>query len=118
MCPVCGTSFVESIPHAEPIVNYPRSVQTYPPGTIQVPPGSHSMVAVIVLSILFGGWAGMLVNRQIAKGLIYGLLLGSILGFATCGIGLIIWYPLTLIDALLVAQKLNQGKAIKEWEFF
>ncbi len=118
MCPVCGTSFVESIPHAEPMAVYPRSAPTTQVGMIQIPAGTHSMVAVIVLSILFGGWAGMLVNRQIAKGLIYGLLLGSILGFATCGIAFLIWYPLTLIDALLVAQKLNQGKAIREWEFF
>lgn len=85
---------------------------------IQVPAGSHPVLLVVILSVLFGGWAGMLVNRQIVKGIVYGLILGSVIGFVTCGIGFLIWYPLTLIDAILVANKLNQGKAIKEWEYF
>ena len=60
----------------------------------------------------------MLVNRQIVKGLVYGLIIGSVLGFATCGLAFIVWYPLTVVDAILVANKLNRGQAIKEWEFF
>jgi hypothetical protein len=52
------------------------------------------------------------------KGLVYGLIIGSVLGFATCGLAFIVWYPLTVVDAILVANKLNRGQAIKEWEFF
>jgi hypothetical protein len=67
---------------------------------------------------LFGGWTGMLVNRQVVKGLVFGLFVGSVFTYATCGLGFLIWYPLTLVDAILVAIKLNRGQAVREWEFF
>lgn len=91
---------------------------SYQPGVIQVPPGTHPVVLVIVLSIIFGGWVGMLINRQIAKGLIYGLLAGTVIGMLTCGVGWIILYPLTVIDAIMVANRLNRGESIREWQFF
>ena len=87
-------------------------------GMVQVPAGTHPVVLVVILSILFGGWAGMLVNRQIVKGLVYGLMIHGILGLVTCGITFVISYPLTLIDAILVAIKLNRGEAVREWQFF
>lgn len=111
-------SFVQSIPDAGQMAYYPRAGQNYVPGMIQVQPGTHPVALVIVLSILFGGWTGMLLNRQIAKGLVFGLLAGGLLTCFTFGIGALIWYPLTMIDAILVANKLNRGQAIKEWEFF
>ncbi len=85
---------------------------------IQVPAGSHPIWVVVLLSVLFGGWAGMLVNRQIVKGLVYGLVAGLVFCYVTCCFGFLVWYPLTLIDAILVAMKLNRGQAVKEWEFF
>jgi hypothetical protein len=85
---------------------------------IQVYPGSHPVVLVIVLSVLFGGWAGMCVNRQVAKGLIFGLLGGIVFSVVTCGWGAIIWWPLTLIDAILIANRLNRGEPVREWQFF
>ena len=112
---------IQTTPGVQPVpVYYPRPVATVDRylASIQVPAGTHPVWLVVVLSILFGGWAGMLVNRQYVKGIVYGLILGAVLGFATCGIGFMIWYPLTLVDAILVAVKLNQGRAIKEWEYF
>ena len=88
------------------------------PGTIQVPAGTHPVVVVVILSLLFGGWAGMLVNRQIVKGLVYGLLVHGVLGLVTCGLTYIISYPITVVDAILVAVKLNRGEPVKEWQFF
>ena len=85
---------------------------------IQVEPGTHPVVLVVILSIIFGGWVGMLINRQITKGLVYGLLIHGFLALVTCGLTAVVSYPLTLIDAILVAMKLNRGEAVKEWQFF
>lgn len=60
----------------------------------------------------------MLINRQYIKGLVFGLLVGGVVTTVTCGLGVIAWYPLTLIDAILVAIKLNRGERVKEWQFF
>lgn len=60
----------------------------------------------------------MLINRQIAKGLIYGLVVYTIVSMLTCGVGWVILYPLTLIDAIMVANRLNRGEAIRDWQFF
>ena len=112
---------IQTTPGVQPVpVHYPRSAPQYlgKPGTIQVPAGTHPIWLVVLLSILFGGWAGMLVNRQYVKAIVYGLVLGIVLTVVSCGFGFMIWYPLTLVDAILVASKLNQGRAIKEWEFF
>jgi hypothetical protein len=87
-------------------------------GNIQVPAGTHPVWLVALLSFLFGGWAGMLVNRQYVKAIIYGLLICGLVSFVTCGFATVILYPLTIIDAILVAIKLNKGQAIKEWEYF
>lgn len=117
-CGVCGANLTGGLTYPTPPAQYPRPAQMSGQGMIQVPAGTHPMALVIILSILFGGWTGMLVNRQIVKGLVYGLIIGSVLGFATCGLAFIVWYPLTVVDAILVANKLNRGQAIKEWEFF
>lgn len=85
---------------------------------IHATPGTHPVWAVVLLSILFGGWAGMLVNRQYAKAILYGLIACWVISLATCGLAATILYPLVIIDAILVALKLNRGQAIREWEFF
>ncbi len=76
------------------------------------------MAAVVILSIIIGGWAGMLMNKQVAKGLLFGLLGGIIVCVFTCGYGVVVWWPLTLIDAILVANRLNRGEFVRDWQFF
>jgi len=85
---------------------------------IYVPPGTHSVALVVVLSVLFGGWVGMLINKQVAKGLLIGLLAQIVVAVVTCGYGLILTGPVVLIDAILIANKLNRGEAVGEWEWF
>lgn len=97
--------------------NYPRPPQQAS-APIQVPAGSHSVALVAVLSILFGGWVGMLVNRQYVKGIVTLVGFGMIPAAVTCGLSAIVWYPLSVIDAILVANRLNRGEAISEWQCF
>lgn len=130
LCWSCETPFVMSPPPSNPPVqnasaySHPPNAYINPPapsyakGMIQVPAGSHSVVLVAVLSILFGGWVGMLINRQVVKGLVYGLLISGLLTLVTCGLAAIIVYPLTIVDAIMVANRLNRGEAVKEWQFF
>lgn len=84
---------------------------------IQVPAGSHSLWLVVVPSVLLGGWLGMILNRQIAKGIIC-LLAGFLITSVSCGTGFFPLYVLMLIDAILIARKLNRGEAVRDWEFF
>ena len=120
VCEICGANLVATVPGVQ-VAGYPRNANVtvaQKPGWIQVPAGTHPVWLVALLSFLVGGWAGMLVNRQIVKAIVYGLIICGLATFVTCGIAAALLYPLTLIDAILVANKLNQGKAIKEWEFF
>lgn len=135
MCPRCGLQVPVQAPQcarcghaffAAPNQPYygapgPQAPYGYPhpgPGYIQVQPGTHPFALIVILSLLFGGWVGMLLNRQIAKGLIFGLGLSVVIFIVTCGAGLAVWWIIMLVDAILVANKLNEGRPVREWEFF
>lgn len=137
-CPNCGIAshldalFCQKCGHHYSTPFQPGQTQQIPPGYaggyqqqpgyqppfIQVIPGSHPVVAVVLLSIFIGGWAGALVNKQTAKGLLVWLLGGVLFTLATCGYGFLIVYPLALVDSVLVAYRLNRGEAVREWQFF
>lgn len=88
-----------------------------PPGWIQVAPGTHSVAAAVLLSFLCLVCAGQFYNRQYGKGL--ALLVGSIVcAVCTVGFSCLLSWPIALIDAGMVAQKLNRGQAVREWEWF
>ena len=116
-CPHCGNVFAPSASQPPAYVGYSRPVRTGS-GMIQMPAGSHQVTLVIVLSVFIGPWIGMILNGQVAKGLLFGLLAGVLIGIFTCGYGLLLWYPIALIDAILVANRLNRGEAVGEWQFF
>lgn len=86
------------------------------PRTIRVFPGTHSVVWAVILSFILVG-LGQMYNRQIAKGV--ALLLGSIaLACLTFGISLLATWPINLIDADMIASRLNRGEAVGEWQWF
>lgn len=116
-------------PQAPPAAPYPPAYPPYAPygqqpryqvlpaDAIQVAPGSHSVALAVLLAALVGGWAGMLVNRQYAKGITW--LVGGV-GFAVltgCWAFLFL-YPVGIIDSALIAQRLNRGEAVRPWQFF
>lgn len=91
---------------------------TTPPGFIQVAPGTHNVVLVAILSILFGGWLGAIINQQVMKGLLFWLLGGIAVSIVTCGLGAIVVYPLMLVDTIMIANRLNRGEMVRDWQFF
>lgn len=61
--------------------------------------------------------AGQIYNRQYVKG---GVLLVITIAFAfmTCGAFVCIAWPVLLIDAVLIASRLNRGEIVRQWQFF
>jgi hypothetical protein len=124
-CLRCGhlyrTQFVPPTQQTQMFV--PPPIQPYPPvfnagqRGISVPPGSHSPVIAVLLSLLLLICAGQFYNRQYAKGLV--ILGGSIvIVVLTAGLALIIVWPVALFDAGMIASRLNRGEVITEWQFF
>ena len=69
-----------------------------------------------LLSFLITG-LGQMVMGQVAKGIV--MLIGSIiLAFFTFGLSSIITIAISIIDAVLIAKKKQQGRQVGEWEFF
>jgi TM2 domain-containing membrane protein YozV len=97
---------------------YPQafSPATFSPGVIQVPAGSHSVGTAVLLALLITG-LGQMYNKQGMKGLMI-LLISVLLAFFTCGLSILITHPFALIDAILIAGRLNRGEPISEWQCF
>ena len=69
-----------------------------------------------LLSFLITG-LGQMVMGQVAKGIV--MLIGSIiLAFFTLGLSSLITIAISIIDAVLIAKKKQQGRQVGEWEFF
>ena len=84
--------------------------------------GQVSVVAAGLLNWLWGG-AGYFVIGQQTKGFVFcGItLLLVIFAIVTCGLGIVLLVPyaiVVIIDAVLLAQRVNRGETIKEWQFF
>lgn len=84
--------------------------------------GQVSVAAAGLLNWLWAG-AGYFVIGQQNKGFVFcGVtLLLVIFAILTCGIGVIFFVPYVIaliIDAVLLAQRVNRGETIKEWQFF
>jgi hypothetical protein len=84
--------------------------------------GQVSVVAAGLLNWLWGG-AGYFVIGQNTKGIVFCLITLMLVIFAivTCGLGVIFLVPyaiVVIIDAVLLAQRVNRGEVIQEWQFF
>jgi TM2 domain-containing membrane protein YozV len=86
------------------------------PGMIQVPAGTHSVGTAVLLALLITG-LGQLYNKQAMKGLVI-LVASVILAVFTCGFSVLLTHPFAFIDALMIAQRLNRGEAVREWQCF
>ena len=87
-------------------------------GGKRIPPKNPSMDPTLaaVLSVLLVGLGQILLGQTI-KGvvmLIVALVLGALTGCLAC----LITFPVSAIDAYLIAKKMQQGKSVGEWEFF
>jgi hypothetical protein len=84
---------------------------------IQKVPGSHSPGLAVVLSLLFFVFAGQLYNGQYLKAVVFGLV-SLVCGAMTGGVSIVITYPVGVIDAGMIAGRLNRGEPVSQWQFF
>jgi TM2 domain-containing membrane protein YozV len=70
----------------------------------------------VLLSILVPG-LGQIYNGQTVKGIVL-LLLAVVGGSITCGIAYFPVWVIAVVDAALIADKINRGIHVGEWDFF
>ncbi len=87
------------------------------PDTIQLPPGAYDPTLAIVLAVIFSGWIGMIINKQQLKGVVV-LVAGIFLILATGGLGVFVVYPLSLVDVILIGNRLKRGEPVAQWQWF
>jgi TM2 domain-containing membrane protein YozV len=76
-------------------------------------PPKDPIIAAVLSLILFGGVGQLYIGQQ-KKGII--LIVATIL-LSCIGIGFIVWI-LGAVDAYVIADRLKQGKAVGDMEFF
>jgi hypothetical protein len=134
-CSACGHQYrTQFVP---PPIQQTQSIQAQPsfnlpqqrPGFVQVPAGSHSAVAAMLLSLFIPG-GGQFYNQQKTKAIIVflsapGLFFFSLwLVFFTHGASFFLWFfipvvwCLQVIDATLIAGRLNRGETVGDFQVF
>ena len=78
--------------------------------------GEKNPVVAGLLSFLIVG-LGQIYNGQVAKGLVL-LVSAIVLGVLTACIGSLVVAVVSIVDAVMIAKKLQQGQAVGEWEWF
>ena len=68
------------------------------------------------LSFLICG-VGQMYNGQVAKGVVL-LIAALVVGSFTFGVGGLIILIISIVDAIKIAEKINAGKTVGQWEFF
>lgn len=58
-----------------------------------------------------------MVMGQVAKGIVM-LVVAILLNVATGCVAVVVTFPVSIIDAYLIAKKLQRGRKVGEWEFF
>ena len=101
-----------------------ENLPSLPSASPQIPKPTEN-VSVGMAGILNWIWPGMgyVLIGQKSKGIVWCVLtfFFFILVFSTCGFGIIIMIPfiiISIIDAILLAQRINKGEQIGEWQFF
>lgn len=141
-CPQCGhafrTQFVtppSAFPPQQTVYVPPTLIQD--PDFIQVTPGSHEATAAILLSLLLPG-GGQCYNKQVMKGLLVFVLIPGLIvvgwilfffGVLSANPGLVVFLPVfwflipilwfgQVIDAAIIASRLNRGELVGKMKFF
>ena len=94
-----------------PPAQYPQR----PAQTVIYRPGQSPTGAILLGFFLTGG--GQMLNGQVVKGVVI-LFTALFSGIITLGLSSLVIWILAFIDAILVAQRLQRGEAVTEWQCF
>lgn len=102
----------------DPTISFPApGIQPRQPVPGVIYKDTHYWWAAVLLSLCVCAPMGQFYNGQYIKGLVM-VVVGMIFVVLTGGFGAIIYWPAVLIDAGLIGWKLEQGKGVREWEWF
>ncbi|MFA0782122.1 hypothetical protein, partial [Fervidibacter sacchari] len=107
-CPNCGQLIHRQVAH--------RQVSAKGQREQKMIVGEKNPVVAGLLSFLIVG-LGQIYNGQVAKGLVL-LVSAIVLGVLTACIGWLVVAVVSIVDAVMIAKKLQQGQAVGEWEWF
>ena len=118
--PFDAAPFEKSPPAPTQMYQPPQQGYYQPPprpvDAIQARPGSHSVATAVILSLVLIG-AGQMFNKQVLKGITF--LLGAILlAVPTYGGSFLVASIIGLVDAIQIANRLNRGEVVTQWQFF
>ncbi len=86
--------------------------QHYPPAQSS----GKSPILMAILSFLIVG-LGQMILGQVAKGITM-LICAFIIGFITFGVGALVLWLISAVDAYMIADKKQKGRYVGDWEFF
>lgn len=123
-CPACKANFYITDPSPERVycpkcgrLIYRQATQVVISGKAERKiHGRKNPALAGILSFLIVG-LGQIYNGQVAKGL---ALMGAViaLGVLTLCVGSLVVWVVAIVDAIKIAQKLEQGQSVGEWEWF
>jgi len=113
-CSACGESVT---PQAVVCLKCGASVAK--PGVVTINglgTSTLSPVVALIISLLLPGLPQIIMG-QVSKGI--ALLVGLfVIGIVTFGIGVVVIYVVSAVDAFKIAGKLEAGRTVDDWEFF
>lgn len=115
-CPRCASKLQETATSSASPTQAPIYVPTQE-RIIQMQPGTHSVAVAVLFSLFCFLGLGQGYNKQTGKAMV--IALASIfLGICTIGLAVFIIWPVALIDAAMIAKRLNRGEAVGENKWF
>lgn len=114
-CPACGAP-APVAPAAPAAPAAAPGAAPQPPPPPQAPVARKSAFTAGCLSFLICG-LGQMYNGQVIKGIVL-LISAIVLGSFTFGVGSLIILIVSIIDAAKIADKINSGRQVGQWEFF
>ena len=114
-CPACGAP-APATPAPSPAA--PASAPAPQPqqqpvnnGGVQKSPSTAGCLSFLICGV------GQMYNGQVIKGVVL-LVAALILGSFTFGVGGLIIWIVSIVDAAKIAGKINAGRQVGQWEFF
>lgn len=77
----------------------------------------HDPALALILALFIGCLGSMIYNRQALKAVIT-VLVAMVATAVTGGVAFFVIYPAVAIDGYLVAQRIQRGETVSEWQFF
>lgn len=113
-CPHCGGQLW--MPGGQPLTALPPLGSGAPVNSPSAK-RSHSVVIAVLLNFccIFG--LGQLYNGQAIKGIVM-ILVSMVCAVITHGVSILVTFPVGVIDAGMIAARIQRGERVSDWQWF